>query len=122
MLKRRRLFSDDKLAVMHKPQYKILAEVKGDVEKLFCKWLVEEFDLRGYQASPISEEVMERVISAREKVIAPSAPDVFLAKKDVIDSLLIDAQNLLEEMNKSGEVDKILDAQARREENEEYGT
>lgn len=121
MLKKRRLFSDERLAVMRKPQYKILTEVKGDVEKLFSEWLAQEFELRGYQITPITEEVISRAINAREEAIAPSAPDVFLTKKDVAESLLMDAKNLLEKMNKDGEIDQILEDKAKREEQEKYG-
>lgn len=121
MLKKKRLFSEDKLSVMRKPQYKILNEVAEDARKELSGWLAQEYNLRGYQTQPISEEAVSCVIKARKNAIAPSAPDVFLNRADVLQLVLSDAKELCSSMRASGGIDEILEAAAKQEERDEYG-
>lgn len=121
MLQKRRLLSDENPVRFRKPQYKVLDAVKDEAVKVLAQWFLEEYKLPGCQARTLAEEVIPKVIQAKQKAIAPSAPDVYLAEKSVLEAVLMDAKALALKMDGTGELDEILDNEARHEEYEKYG-
>jgi hypothetical protein len=121
MLQKRRLFSNEKLAEFRKPQYKVLDAVKGKAIKVLTEWFLEEYDLPGCQARTLSEEVIDRAIKKKQKAISPSAPDVYLPERDVLESVLSESKALAMQMDENGELEKILDNEARHEEYGKHG-
>jgi hypothetical protein len=121
MTQQRRLLTSDNLARYRKPQYKVLDQVKGKAIQALTDWFMEEFELAGYQAKTLSEEVIDRVITKKKKAISPTAPDVSSPERDVLESILIEARQLAEKMDSRNELEEILDAEANREEYKKHG-
>lgn len=121
MLKKRPLLSDERLAKLRKPQYKILDAVKRKAIGQLATWFLEEYELPGCHARTLSEEIISRVITQKKEAIDASAPDVFLSEASVLEGILIDAQKLALEMDRNDELDEILENEARQEEREKYG-
>lgn len=115
------LFTPEQKAIMRKPQYQILNQVKTQVEEKLAKWFLEEFELHGNQGMVLAREVVAKAVDAIQSKISASAPDVYFSEKDAIDWLFNDAIQLAEEMDTRDELEAILDEHQTREDKAKHG-
>lgn len=121
MLKRHRLLSQDTIAVIRKPQYKAYDEAKDAAVEELVNWFSDEFKIHRYNGRILADEIVSKVIEAKQKAIHPTAPDVYLDKRYVVEGIVIDSKALAEEMDEQNELEKILADRQNREDAEKHG-
>lgn len=120
-MKRRSLFTPEQKARMRKPQYRIYSDIQDKAMALVAQWFLDEFELHGNQGAILAEEIVPCVIQAARAKIHPTAPDVFLPEKDVLEWVVRDSKVLAEEMDGRDELEKILADWENRNEYEKHG-
>lgn len=91
-----------------KPQNKLSELVRTKAKKAIAQWLVEEAELVEYHANLLSNELLSRAISDRIQKTADSAPDVHLSDNDKINSLVINAKRIANELDEKEELEELL--------------
>jgi hypothetical protein len=120
MLKRHRL-NQDNLAIVRKPQYQAYSEVQDLAIQELTNWFSAEFKIHRHNSRILAEEIVPKAIQKKQQAIQPSAPNVYLNKRDVLESVILEAKKLSEEMDSRDELEAILDAHQNREDAEKHG-
>ena len=104
-----------------KPQLSARYGLQAKATAVYRAALKSEYDMNGFELNVISEAVIERVIQNFKRDLSPRAADVVLPEAQVIESMLSDAAVVAEQMDESGELDRIMDAAQRHEDAEKHG-
>ena len=103
-----------------KPQLRQRYSLQEKATAAYREALKTETDLNGWELNIISEAVIERVISNFKRDLNPRAASVSLPEAQVLESMFFDAAVVAEQMDESGELDRIMDAAQRREDYEKH--
>ena len=91
-----------------KPQNQISNTAKNKAIDEMQAWL-KDFVLEGYESRLLAVDLIDKAIMDRIKRTAPSAPEVYFTDADKIDSLVMSAKRIANDLDEAEELDKLLD-------------
>lgn len=106
MIKKQRLLKPDSPAL--KPQNQISEIAK---EKAVCElrdWFMS-FELDGYHARMLSDEIISRAISERILATHPTAASVFISDSDKIQSLVMAGKKIADSLDEQGALESLIE-------------